>query len=132
MTRFFKRMIFAAIIALPLTATAAQQPISFGIDCMIHDIHGKLLADLGMVGAMMNGRYTPVSNFSFSDLKVEANLDGPFVETPEVGAPQLKLTVTDTNGNILASVVTTATESTNAALFVPSRNVYLHCDKMEM
>ena len=124
----------ALITALFVTTSANAAPptkITFGMDCMIHDDQGKMLSDLGMIGAMM-GSYTAVGNFKYNDLKIEANLNGPFTEAPEVASPQLKLTVTDSKGNVLAAVVTSANPDTNAALFIPSERLYLHCDKMSM
>ena len=128
-----KLLIFVAL-AFGMTSTlsaSAHGQISFGLDCMIHDQKGRLLSDLGMIGSMM-GSYKGEGSFQYNDLKIEANLNGPFLEAPEVASPQLKITVTGPQGNILSSMVMTATPETNAALFIPTENVYLHCDKMDM
>lgn len=127
-----KKVLVMLTLTIGLSRVANADPISFAIDCMIHDNQGKLLSDLGMVGALMNGQYRGTANFTYSDLKITADLNGPFGETPEVEQPQLKLMVVDGSGGVLASTVTSATEETNVALLVPSENVYLHCDKMNM
>jgi hypothetical protein len=122
-------LLFVAFSSISSFA-ATRTPISFGIDCMVHDNQGKMLLDLGAVGAMRNGSYMSVADFEYGDLKIEANLSGPFTEAPEVASPQIRLTVFDSKGNIAASVVTTANPNLNAALLVPSENIYLHCDEM--
>lgn len=119
------------MVAVAPASAATQPPIAFGMDCMIHDAHGKMLSDLGTVGAMMNGKYMPVAYFNYGELTIEADLNGPFGETPEVAVPQLRLTVFN-NKTVLAQLIESVHEDTNAALFVPTKNVYLHCDKMEM
>jgi hypothetical protein len=126
-----KCFVVSALFLMVSAAQASAPGISFGLDCMIHDTQGKMLSDLGMIGSMM-GSYTATETFHYNDLKIVADLNGPFPEAPEVAAPQLKLSVFDSQGSVLASVVTTATPTTNAALFIPSRDLYLHCDKMDM
>jgi hypothetical protein len=131
MLKTFATLVIAFTTLASLTAHASSDQISFGIDCMIHDSQGKMLSDLGMLGAMM-GSYESIGNFQYNNLKVVANLNGPFAEAPEVAAPQLKLSVLDARGNVVASMVTTANPDMNAALLIPTANVYLHCDKMDM
>jgi hypothetical protein len=127
----FALMIAISAPAFQSYAAAAPSQISFGIDCMIHDDHGQMLSDLGMLGQMM-GSYTARQSFTYKTLQVAADLNGPFAEASEVASPQLKLTVTDASGAVLAKVVTTANPDLNTALFIPVENAYLHCTKMDM
>jgi len=132
MSKLLTTLILTTAALASGAAYASNSPqITFGIDCMIHDDQGKMVSDLGMVGAMMGG-YVDIGNFQYGDLKIEANLNGPFSETPEVKSPRIKLTVFDSKGGLLASEVTSANQDINTALFVPSEKVYLHCEKMDM
>lgn len=131
MFKLFGKAVVALSAFVSVCANASPTQISFGIDCMIHDSQGKMLSDLGMLGAMMGG-YMDTGNFQYNDFKVAASLDGPFPEAPEVASPQVKFTVTSSTGVVLASLVTTANSDMNAALFIPNENLYLHCDQMSM
>ena len=114
---------------------ATEKPatqLAFGIDCMIHDSKGAMLKDLGMVGMMMDGSYMAMGSFTYNELKIEASLSGPFAPTPEVKMNQLRLTIMRTDGTVVASATLNANPDTNIALFEPSSNLYLHCEKMEM
>jgi len=49
-----KYIVLAATLFFATSVYAAPQTkITFGMDCMIHDNQGKMLSDLGMIGAMM-------------------------------------------------------------------------------
>ncbi len=131
MLKTFSKLSLGIIFFTALNASASTPKIPFGIDCMIHDSQGKMLSDLGMVGTMMDGSYMSSANFEYQTLKIVADLNGPFSQA-EITSPQIKFTVIDQSGNMLALLITSANPDTNIALFIPNEKIFLHCNKMEM
>jgi hypothetical protein len=128
-----QKSIFLFLVATVTLGSSAHAMIPYAIDCMIHDAHGNMLADLGSVGTTMKG-YVPVGNFSYANFKVTASLNGPFAETPEVKGDQLKLSFlkNDELHLVTAAAVVTVNENSAIALWEPTANLFLHCTKMQM
>jgi hypothetical protein len=130
MGKLIVNSVFVALIFVAGIANAFQDnPINFGIDCMVHNEQGKMLANLGDLGVIA-GHYADTATYPFNKLRIYAELKGPYAEMPDMPSPQFKLTVFDNNNNILASLISVANPNISVGLYVPLNKIYIHCDKM--
>jgi hypothetical protein len=67
--KIFAQISLVLVFLFVTAKFASASPITFGIDCMIHDNQGKMLSDLGAVGNVM-GDYLATENFTYNGLHI--------------------------------------------------------------
>ena len=113
------------VLTSPAFASSGQ--IDFAVDCMIHDAHGKMLADFGKVGAQADGSYIENGTYTFGELTAKINLVPTSRDAPEVAGPVLKVCFQKGTA-VTAKTEASANSAVDVALWEPSEDLFLHCE----